>query len=205
MKKLLLLAVMLCVAVPVWAATFNYGWEDCGSILCVYPAGHMICTNNVDPLYVHTGSHSLKCEDAEPSGTPNGAWVWIQGLVEGDVVTGSFWVYDPTPTGEPSARIWSHYYDGTTDPCVSNGSASGPSLYSGATLWSQLTWSVTVVAGHTGLVYEVRTYTNPGAIVYLDDASVTVPDRGGITVTWPAAGPSATENTTFGAVKALYR
>ncbi|MFZ1946163.1 MAG: hypothetical protein WAW06_01290 [bacterium] len=205
MKKLLMVALVLCLAPAAWAATYNYGWEDCGTVFCTYISGQMICTNAVAPDPIHSGLHSLRCEDAAPSGTPNSAWVWIQGLVEGDIVTGSFWRYDITPTGEPSARIWSHYYDGTTDPCTSNGSASGPSDYGPGLGWDQISWQVTVAAGHTGLVYEIRTYTNPGAVVWIDDASVTVPDRGGITVIWPAPGPSATEETTWGSVKALYR
>jgi hypothetical protein len=206
MKKLLMVVALLCLAAPVWAATYNYGWEDCGTVFCVYPTGQMICTNDTQPPgQVLSGMRSLRCEDAAPTGTPNAAVVWIRGLVDGDIVTGSFWVYDITPSGAPSARIWSHYYDGAIDPCVSNGSASGNATYSGATPWSQLAWSVTMTGGHTGLVYEVRTYTLSGDVVWLDDLQVTVPDRPGITVTFPPAGPSAVEPSTWGSVKALYR
>ena len=205
MRNLLIVAIALALATPALALTVTYGWEDGGSVLAVYPAGNMIATNVGAPDPVYAGLRSCKLEDAHPSGTPQAYVAWIKGLVDGNQVHCDFWIYDTTPTGEPSGRIWAHYNDDPNDVMGYATSASGPNLYPAGTGWTNdgatnYTW--TMSGGHTGLVIEVRTYTNPGAIVWIDEMTVTAPD--GATIVLPAP-VSAVESATWTGIKALYR
>ena len=144
------------------AATVNYGWEDGGTVLGVYPAGEMIATNVGAPDPVHTGDRSLKLEDNSPSSTPQAYVAWIKNLQDGDVVTGSIFRYDVTPGVAPSARIWGHWNDNPDDVMGYSGSASGNYDYGPGEGWDCTSYDWTVADGHTGLVIEVRTYSNPG-------------------------------------------
>jgi hypothetical protein len=57
-----------------------------------------------------------------------------------------------------------------------------------------------VVDGHTGLVIEVRTYSSPGDVVWIDDLSVTAPD--GATIHTP--GNVSLEPSTWADIKAAF-
>lgn len=191
-----LLVVGLCVSAQA-TQIVNYGWEDGGTTL-----GWMTGAPNTDTLanvtdIVHDGSSSLKLTSPDATNSYNNI-AWIKGLTAGDVVTASIWVYDTTPagtgTGSPSGRIWGHYNDSATDVTVSNGSASGNSTYSDGTGWSQLSYTWTIGAGHTGLVVEARMYDSttgggkPGDAIWIDDLSVTAPDAA--TVVLPTPEPA---------------
>ena len=172
--------VALCFVATANADTYTYGWEDGGTVLGVFPDAEMICTNVSAPDPVHSGDYSLKCEDASPSTTPQGYIAWITGLQDGDTVTGSFWRYDVTPSASPSCRIWGHWNDDPMDVMGYDGSASGNSDYGLGLGWDETsyTWNV---SGHTGLVIEVRTYSNPGDTVWIDDLTVIVPAHATVT------------------------
>ena len=64
------------------------------------------------------------------------------------------------------------------------GSAGGNDAYGDGLGWDFASWTWTI-AGHTGLVVEIRTYSNPGHTVWIDDLTVTAPDRDGIEVEFP--------------------
>jgi len=202
-KRLVLCTLVILVTVPAMATTVLYGWENGATVLGVYPDGQMIATNVMAPDPVYAGMHALKLEDACPSGTPYGMVAWICGLTDGDVVTASFYCYDDTPDVSPSGRIWGHYVNGDVNAYA--GSAGGNSAYSSGIGWEQLSYSWTFDSdGGTrdGLVIEARTYSDPGAIVFIDDLMVDAPNACQIML---PCETSAVEESTWGGIKALYR
>jgi len=214
MRNLLLALVVIGLAVTgVQAATYTYDWEDGGTIWASSPTGGIVAENVNSP--VHGGTHSVELANTLTS--PSYAYVaWIRGLEAGDQVTASFWRYDvtvncPNPPCtahvRPSGRIWAHWNDNINNVNVNDGSASGSSDYGPGTGWDQpqYTWTNNGTTIHTGLVIECRVYTGLGDIMYIDDMTVTVPDRVGITVAFPPAGPTSADETTWGGIKALYR
>lgn len=204
MKKLLLLLALVALAVPAAAVTYTFGWEDGTSVvLSTFPIGNMICSNVTAPEPVYAGSYSLKTVDNHPSGTPQAYVCWIRGLMDGDIVTANIARYDDTPGVEPSGRIWAHYNDDPLNVDFYSGSASGNNDYGPGLGWDVTSWSWTMAGGHSGLVIELRTYTNPGAIMYWDNLEVTVPDRDGIFVEFPG-GYIPVEDNTISSIKALY-
>jgi len=99
-------------------------------------------------------------------------------LNDGDGIVASFHVYDTTPSGSPSGRIWGHYTDGV-DVGSYAGSAGGNSTYSDGYGWTNLQWSWTFTTdgtdGRTGLVVEARIYSSAlDDSIYIDTASITV-------------------------------
>jgi hypothetical protein len=211
MRNLLLIGFVLLLAVPAFALTVSYGWEDGGTVLAYYPTGGMVCTNVQAPDPVFSGTSSLKCQDALASGTPQAYVAWVKGLVTGDVVYASFWAYDITPAGAPSCRIWCHYNDSPTDIMTYSGAGVGVgNVYPAGTGWTKdiaTDYAIAVPTGvpagtHTGIVFEVRTYTNPGDIVWIDEMTIVAPDYATIIV---PQGQSPVESATWTSIKALYR
>jgi hypothetical protein len=172
---------MAIAAICCWAVSANadtYGWEDgIGTVLALYGTGDppIIATNVGAPDPIHAGARSLRLEDNSPTGTPQAYLAWIVGLTDGDVVEAGFWRYDTTPDVSPSVRIWGHWNDDPLDINGYAGSAGGNEDYGPSEGWDEASWSWTVVDGHTGLVIEARTYSNPGDTVWLDDLMVTAP------------------------------
>ncbi|HVP58343.1 MAG TPA: hypothetical protein VMU02_09615 [bacterium] len=217
MKKLFLVFAVVCLAAPAaWALTGTYGWEDCGTILGMSPANIFSEVSNVTDMY-NSGTHSLKLVHAlTPTGTSQAYVAWIKGLTAGDVVTGEFYAYDLTATSNPSARIWAHYAN-STDVNSYYGSASGSMDYSGTPVgWGIVpntsghpyAWTFAATSGLAdAIIIEVRTYGYAAGVntLWIDDLSVTAPDRAGVSIAFPAPGPSATEPGTWGSIKALYR
>lgn len=204
--RTLLLVVATCLwALPALAVTAEYGWECGGTILGQYAEIEAFLVTAPDP--VNTGVYSLKLVDQAPTGTPQAYVAWIVGLTDGDVVTASIWRYDDTPDASPSSRIWGHYTltGGTIDDYAA--SAGGNSDYGLGQGWDQTsyTWTFESNAGERdGLVVEIRTYSNPGDTVWVDDISVTAPD--GATIFLPQPDwPSPVESATWSSIKALYR
>ncbi|MBM4118325.1 hypothetical protein FJ251_11415 [bacterium] len=205
MKKLLLLLALVALAVPAAALTYTYGWEDgTSTLLSVFPLSPpgMLAYNVTGPDPVYGGTYSLKTVD-NSTGTPQGYVVWIRGLMNGDVVTASVARYDTTPNAQPSGRIWGHYNDNPLDVNGYNGSASGNSDYGLGLGWDITSYTWTMTGGHTGLVVELRTYTDPGSTVWWDNLEVVVPDRTGIFVEFPG-GYIPVEDNTISSIKALY-
>jgi hypothetical protein len=184
----------------------SYGWEDFLTVLGLYGTGTppIIATNVGAPDPVYSGLRSLRLEDNSPSGTPQAYIAWVRNLQDGDCVRASFRRYDVTPGASPSCRIWAHWND--TDSCTGySGSASGNSDYGPGTGWDKAAWKWVVSGGHTGLVIECRTYTNPGDVVWIDDITVSTDCLSEAVVVVPDAGPTATEATTWGRLKSMYR
>ena len=210
MKKLLMIVVGLCLAAGLaQAGTHTYGWEDGGTVLGFYGTNAdetdaMFATAVGAPDPVHAGSGSLKLEDNLLDGTPQAFVAYVWGLELNDTVSASFWRYDVTPGASPSCRIWGHWNDDLPDDYFGySGSASGQGDYGLGTGWDQTMFDFVNVDGHTGLVIECRTYSAPGDIVYLDDMEITIPEHASIIL--PNASFVATEETSFGSVKSLYR
>ena len=197
---------MLLVASGAFALTVNYGWEDGGVVLGTF--GTVLASNVAAPDPVYGGNHSLKLVDNySGSATPQAYVAWIQGLQDGDQVTASIWVYDTTSgsPGSPSGRIWGHWND-TGGINGYSGSASGNSSYPPGTGWSQLSYTWTVASSHTGLVVEVRTYSDEEDTIWVDDLSVTAPDRDGVTIATPAVPePASLSVLAIGALGLILR
>lgn len=204
MKKLLLVAVSMLFALPAFATTVQYGWEDLGDVLGLYGTGTppIIATNVGAPDPVHEGERSLKLEDNSPTGTPEAYVIWVKGLVDGDVVEAGFWRYDTTPAASPSCRIWAHWNDDPNDIYGYNGSAGGNDDYGPGEGWDQTTHSWTVEAGHTGIVIVARTYSVEGDTVWIDEMFCIAPDSAEIII---PEGQTPVEDTSWSAIKALYR
>lgn len=199
MKSLLVLMLLFAVAQFAFAdITENYGWEGTETILGNY--GDIICTIDTDP--VHGGSQSLKLVDDAASGTPQAFVGWVVGLSDGDEVTASFWRYDTTPSASPSCRIWGSWCDDPDDITAYAGSADGLLDYGPGTGWDLTEYTWTVVDGHTGLVIQVRTYSEPGATVWIDDMTITAPD--GAEIRTPAYSSAALSMDSWAAIKATF-
>jgi len=229
MKKLLLVAFVVLFASSAYADyTVSYGWEDgVGTVLGTY--GNLVNVSNVTGPQVgqdclvgaftcpgaYEGVNYLHVAESPHSGTPQAFLACITGLVDGDVVTGDFWGYDITPGASPSWRIWGHYTDATTCPgCPGEytGSASGNTDYTAGNGWDNVAWTWTFASSGDdyGLVIEGRLYSTPSTQdpcltdFYADFVTVTVPDHA--SVLFPdLTGPSATESTDWGQIKALFR
>ena len=204
------LVTAICILALGLAATagaqtiVDYGWEDAGTVLGMYPADGLIATNvaawDGDPVYA--GNFSLKLERVSGS-TPQGFVAFIWNLQDGDQVTVGFWRYDDTPDAAPSGRIWGHWNDELPgNPDGYSGSASGNGDYGPGLGWDYTEWVYTV-DGNTGLVIEARVYSNPGDIIWVDDLHIVAPDNALIQI--PGCSPVSTEEQTWGGVKALFR
>jgi len=182
-------------------------WEDPSTtVLGLFGTGDppIIATNVTAPDPVFEGERSLRLEDNSPSGTPQAFLCYIWDLNDGDVVTAWFMRYDDTPTSAPSCRIWGHWNDELPDnPEGYSGSAGGNSDYGADEGWGLLEHTWTVEGGHTGLVIEVRTYSSPGDVVWIDAFEVIPPDD--CVVQTPEMLVVGTESQTLSDVKALFR
>ena len=87
-------------------------------------------------------------------------------------------------------------------PTANDGSASGNDDYGPGEGWDYTFWEWIVPAEHTGLVIEVRIYSNPGDTVWVDDIEVLAPDHAFIQF---PGGPVGVEDRAWGEVKSLFR
>ena len=209
MKMLVVLAVFALCACPALASLHYYSWEDEGTVLGFYgtnpdESDAMFATNVGVPDPTRTGTRSLKLEDNLASGTPQAFLAFVWGLQPNDTVSALFWRYDVTPDAAPSCRLWGHWNDSLPgDYFAYDGSAGGQSEYGPGMGWDLAMWDFVNTEGHTGLVIECRTYSNPGDIVFIDDMEIMIPDHASIIL--PHTGFVGTEATSFGSVKALFR
>jgi hypothetical protein len=205
MRKMLLVAVALMFALPAFANPIPVVDWECGyTVLGLYGTGDppIIATNVGDPDPVYEGLRSLRLEDNSPSGTPQAYVAWVRGLADGDTVSACIWRYDTTPGASPSCRIWAHWNDDPDDVNGYNGSAGGNDDYGPGTGWDQTCWTWYVeTSGHTGLVIEVRTYSNPGDTVWVDELIVDAPMTAEIVI--PECD-NPVNNATWSSIKALY-
>ncbi|MCK5131045.1 MAG: hypothetical protein KAR40_02710 [Candidatus Sabulitectum sp.] len=200
MKSLLFIATLL-LALPLVAQAFETaacGWEGSDTILGNY--SDIIATIETSaPVY--NGSQSLKLVDDAASGTPQAFIGWVTNLNDDDTITASFWRYDDTPGAAPSCRIWGHWNDDPNDINEYSGSAGGLSDYGPGTGWDMVEYEWIVVDGHTGFVLEVRTYSNAGDTVWIDDLTITAPN--GTTIIVPEDVVSL-ERQSWGGIKASF-
>jgi hypothetical protein len=168
---------ILIAATAVQAQTTQtqaFGWENTAfTVLGVH--GTALTENVTAPDPVRTGERSLRLMDNHSGGdTPQAYVAWIQGLQAGDQITARVWFHDTT-SGSPSGRIWAHYNDSLEDVMGYNGSAGGPGVYSSPTGWTEMSHTWTMADGHTGLVIEIRTYSDGNDTIWADDLSVIAP------------------------------
>jgi hypothetical protein len=205
MRHLLLVAVAIMFALPAFANPVPVvDWECHYTVLGLYGSGDppIVATNVGDPDPVYEGLRSLRLEDNSPSGTPQAYVAWIRGLAPGDSVSACIARYDDTPGVSPSCRIWGHWNDDPEDVNGYSGSAGGNPDYGPGLGWDHAchTWYV-ADTGHTGLVIEIRTYSNPGDTVWVDELIVDAPMHAEIVI--PDCQNPVTELTWTG-IKALY-
>jgi len=204
MRLLLAATAVLAIAAFAQAGTYTYGWEDgVGAVLGSY--GNLYNPIN-QSANVNSGGHALEMQESPLGGTPQAYVAFIENLTQGDIIDASFYGYDDTPGTSPSFRIWAHYAN-SGDVNSYAGSASGNSTYSAGIGWEQLAWSWSFDDGggtRDALVIEYRLYSDAEFQTYdCDDISVTAPDAA--TVTFPGVDPTATDGTTWGTVKSLFR
>jgi hypothetical protein len=229
MKKVLLIAFAVCLMASAAYAeyTVSYGWEDgvgthlgyYGNVAYAYnvtgPVVGLICTTGTYTCPgAYEGDRYLQVAESPHSGTPQVYLACITGLVDGDSVVASYFGYDDSPDVSPSLRIWGHYSDAQSCPeCPGNytGSASGEYDYTAGTGWEEMYYVFYYAPPNTGdgLVIEGRLYSSPSTYdcttdFFMDFITLTVPDQAH--VLFPdLSGPSATENSRWGNIKALYR
>ncbi len=197
MKSVFILMAAAAFSIVMAEETATCGWEGSETVLGVY--GDIIASIATDP--VHDGSQSLQLVDDQETGTPQAFVAWVTGLSDGDIVTASFWRYDVTPSGSPSCRIWGHWNDDPGDITGYAGSAGGQEEYGPGTGWDLAEYTWTVEGGHTGLVIEARTYSEPGDTAWIDDLTVTSPD--GSTIIVPSDA-QALQGGTWAGIKASF-
>jgi len=177
MKKIVVFCgifALLGLGVSYASQSVTFDWEDGTSdALGVY--GNAVVANSTEQA--HGGTHSLKVTETPLGGTPQAFVWWVTGLVDGDIITATFYVYDTTPSDEPSGRIWGHYTSDPNDISTYSGSASGDTTYSDGSGWSQMTytWTFADSGDDDGLVVETRIYSDTdGQFIYVDDATIEV-------------------------------
>jgi hypothetical protein len=120
--------------------------------------------NVTHPEPVYEGDHSLRLTEAPHlDNTPEGYLAFIENLQDGDVITASFWAYDPGDPGSGQMRIWGHYAQ-SGDPNSFAGSAGGNPLFTGGIGWQKLehTWIFNSDGGtRDALIIKVRLYSTP--------------------------------------------
>ena len=210
-NALLLFATLVLIALPAAANPLPdpwCDWEHGETAFYTYGTGEpaIYATSEIppEPAPNYEGGYALRLEDGSPSGTPYAVVAYVYGLGDGDQVTVGFWRYDITPGMAPSCRIWGHWNDSLpSDLAAYDGTAGGNEDYGPGTGWDYVEHTWTVSGGHTGLAVEVRTYSNPGDVVWIDNLYVEpAPDR---TIWTPCLLLVETQEVSFGAIKSLYR
>ncbi|MBN2064011.1 MAG: PEP-CTERM sorting domain-containing protein [Sedimentisphaerales bacterium] len=188
MKKFFAMFLVMAMAVVANAGVISYGWENDGTSLGSY--GNITSAINSDDV-AHSGSASLKVsEQADSDGTPYAYVAAITNLTAGDVVTVSFWVYDPGTSSK--GRIWGGYTTNADlddlDITEYKGSAGGNNTYSTDGTWSQLSHTWTIGAGYEALAVQARIYGVNDSVeeyIYIDDITIDAPNTATVVVPVP--------------------
>ena len=221
MKKLFVIALVLIAVPAVAQQTVCYSWENGGTLLGFY--GNLVDAVNVSgpqtgsqgstlPDYTcpgaYEGTYYLHVAEDPHYSTPQAYIAWVTNLMDGDLVTVSFYGYDATPDVSPSWRIWGHWTD-SVDPTSYLGSASGPDAYSAGLGWDMMEHTWTMAGGDgNALMVEGRLYSTPVTSdpdhtdYWCDYVCVTAPDHA--VVIFPE-GASPVEDSSWTNIKALYR
>ena len=211
MRAVLVLAFAILLAAPASAqvVTVTESWEGwywdsiLGSYGMGFPAVLAVAVSDA-PCEPVDGVQVLRLTHNSNSGSPEAYVAWIRGLIPGDTVEASFWRYDVSPETPPSCYIWGHWNDDPHDVGVRSGSAGGNVDWGSGTGWDQTSWIWIVPAEseHTGLVVEVRVSGDMGAMVWVDQMSVSAPSHADIQV---PGNVSPVELSSWGRIKATHR
>lgn len=191
MKRLCALLLVLWVSMPLMAdrKLYRYGWEDNpgNPLINDYQDG---VTESLDSTTIYGGSSSMKMILNSSSGSYGKQCdiCWIQGLVEGDIIKGSFWRYNESATA--GCRIDGYYTENDTfDYDYWSGDSSFTDAGIGEADWEMVsfTWVYTEIDSydqsvHTGFVITSRPYTSTGNICYVDNFEVEVPSYATVTL-----------------------
>jgi hypothetical protein len=199
------------VALVVWLATIGAAgtitltesWEGAYTLLGSSGTGDppLFADAVGSPPTPIDGFQTLQLTHNSATGTPTAYVAWVVGLQDGDTVTSSIWRYDSTPGTTPSCRLGAHWNDDPASIDTYSGAAGwNPDAGSGEG-WDEVTWEWLTGDGHTGLVIEVRLYSNPGDVVWVDELTVSAPDHSWI---WLPQPPAAADPTSWSTIKALY-
>ena len=209
------LAASLLATPALAERTYEYSWSDGNNtILGTFDncTADVTTTYNM-PLHAGYGLALTKTTDVA-SGYSTAFLGCVWNLRGGDQVSASFWRYDPT-VGYPRMRLWAHYNNGLQDSdyrgqdlMLNDGLAYGNNSFGAEAGWEQFSYTWTIPAGHTGLVIDAVVYGDYGAVMYVDELSLTVPDHAYARVPgtyYDAAGEAtAATPTTWSDVKALF-
>jgi len=195
--------------------TYQYSWDDGDNTIL---GSFEDCTATVSSAHnmpLHSGySVALTKATDVYSGYSTAFFACVWDLQAGDQVTASYWRYDNN-VGYPRLRLWAHYNDGLVesdyrgqDLVLNDGLAYGNNSFGAEAGWEQFSYTWTIPAGHTGLVIDAVVYGDYGAVMYVDELSLTVPDHAYARVPgtyYDAAGEAtAATPTTWSDVKALF-
>ncbi|MBD3335402.1 MAG: hypothetical protein GF355_07780 [Candidatus Eisenbacteria bacterium] len=129
----------------------------------------------------------------------------MRDLLPGDTVTASFYRYTEMGGREPSCQIWAHWNDDPDDLYGFDGDAGGNEEFGTGGEWDLTEWSwfVPYGTGHTGLVIEVRLFSEPGDTIWIDYMTIEAPAHS--VVALPGDDPTPATETTWGEIKALFQ
>lgn len=210
------MAATLLAAPALASRTYEYSWSDGVNTMigCFDDCTAALDATNNMPLHAGSSLAVTKTTDVV-SGYASAFLGCVWNLQPGDQVTASFWRFDNN-AGYPRMRLWAHYNDGLNDSdargqdmVVFNGLAYGNNSFGTETGWEHFTYTWTIPADHTGLVIDAILYGDYGAVIYVDEFTITVPDHACVRVPgtfYDASGiATASEPATWGNVKALFQ
>lgn len=222
MRKLMITLAACLLAVPAMAAqTYTYNWlEDDVTFIGTFgtETPDMLASASVGANRTGSNGNGLVLTKNNPSvsGYALGFLAAIWDLEAGDEVTVSLWRYDPM-SGMPYFRLWAHYNNALADAefatgqdmSIHDGNLMGNNSFGVQNGWEQFSYTWTVGAGNTGLVIDAVVYGDLGAVIWIDDIEVTVPDHASVRLphaVFEAGGPPvAVEVATWSQVKALFQ
>ncbi len=175
----------------------SFGWEGGEDVLGTF--GNIVVAN--DSSETNSGTGSLFLERGVDS-PPQAYIARIEGLDLGETVSVSVHGKTGVYSGDESGSIGiSAFFTNSSNDYL--GSAGLANEYSQGTDWTEINGTfgyVTSEATATGIMITARVWDESGDTGWLDDITITYPDRAGITVTFPSGSTTypATTSSSYG-------
>jgi len=196
-KLFTIIAALAISGIAFGEYSVTYSWEGTATIMGSY--GDIYA--EISTEHAHDSDQSLYLLDQASSGTPQAFVALITDIQVGDSVYGEFWRYDVTPGAAPSCRIWGHWISDPSDINSYTSSAGGNLDYGPGTGWDLTSYTWGSASGdEQHLVIEVRTYSNSGDDVWVDEMTVTAPDWA--TILTP--DETRLQRETWGSIKSIF-